>query len=437
MMNKAPFLKKNMCFSIAFRAMQGGIRLVLISKFYFSRVLGRPVYQSKEKNILGRIADLYVDTTSKRPKVVAIKLRGGATLDSSDVTILKDGSKYNFFCNELRGKDIQSGDSYLSLAETMLDKQIIDLDGRKVVRVNDLRLAVTSTGVFLVAVDVGIEGLLRRLDIALPLKKLVRIFHKSLPSKMILWDDVQTVESGQNGLKLAAQAKKIEILHPSDVADIIEDLDKDSQMSMFSALDEEKAADVLEEMEPDVQVKVLDNLSITKAADVLEKMPADEVADIFGVLDEDVVTNLLDEMNKEASDEVQELMEYPENTVGSLMATDFVCVTEAMTVAACFAKLRQEKPEMDTVFFLYVVDAANRLIGTVSLRDLAVADPATGIREIMETDFHWIYDDDSLSEMIEIISKYNLPAVAVLDHDREMSGIVIASDVLYYLLHKH
>lgn len=417
--------------------MQGGIRLVLISKFYFSRVLGRPVYQSKEKNILGRIADLYVDTTFKRPKVVAIKLRGGATLDSSDVTILKDGSKYNFFCNELRGKDIRGGDSYLSLAETMLDKQIIDLDGRKVVRVNDLRLAVTSTGVFLIAVDVGTEGLLRRLDIALPLKKLVRIFHKSLPSKLILWDDVQTVESGQNGLKLAAQAKKIAILHPSDVADIIEDLDKDSQMSMFSALDEEKAADVLEEMEPDVQVKVLDNLSITKAADVLEKMPADEVADIFGVLDEDVVTNLLEEMNKEASDEVQELMEYPENTVGSLMATDFVCVTEAMTVAACFEKLRQEKPEMDTVFFLYVVDAANRLIGTVSLRDLAVANPQTEIRAIMETDFHWIYDDDSLSEMIEIISKYNLPAVAVLDHGREMSGIVIASDVLYYLLHKH
>ncbi|MFT8391152.1 MAG: CBS domain-containing protein [Sporolactobacillus sp.] len=411
--------------------------MILTSKFYFSRILGRPVYQSEEKNSLGRIADLYVDTTLKRPKVVAIKLRGGATLDSSDVTVAKDGSKYNFFCKKLRGKEIQNNTSYLSLAESMLDKQIIDLDGRKVVRVNDLRLAVTSTGVFLVAVDVGLEGLLRGLDMSIPLKRFVRLFHRNLPGKLILWDDVQTVESGQNGLKLAAQVKKISILHPSDVADIIEDLDKDSQMSMFTALDEEKAADVLEEMEPDAQVKGLDSLSITKAADVLEKMPADEVADIFAVLDEDVVSNLLDEMNKEASDEVQELMEYPDDTVGSLMATDFVCVAQSMTVADCFRQLRQEQPELDTVFFLYVVDDMNRLIGTVSLRDLSVANPDEYIHDIMEEDYHWIYDDDSLSEMIDIISKYNLPAVAVIDHHHEMLGTVIASDVLYYLLHKH
>lgn len=409
----------------------------MTSKFYFSRIIGRPVYQSKENHRLGRIADLYVDTNYKRPMVVAIKLRGGVTLDSSTMEIQKDGSKYNFFCNSLRGKEIRDKKNYFSLVETMLDKQIIDLDGRKVVRVNDLRFAVVATGVFLIAVDIGLEGLLRRLDMAKPLKKLLRLFHRNLPGKLILWDDVQTVGAGENGLKLAAQAKKISMLHPSDVADIIEDLDKDTQMSMFTALDEEKAADVLEEMEPESQVKLIDSLSITKAADVLEKMPADEVADIFGVLEKDVVGNLLNEMNKEASEEVRELMEYPDNTVGSLMSTDFVCVNDQMTVSDCFSLMRQEKPEMDTVFFLYVVSEANRLVGTVSLRDLAVSDPNLPVREIMDTDFITILDDDSVTELIDVISKYNLPAVAVLDSERELSGIVIASDVLHYLLHKH
>lgn len=409
----------------------------MTSKFYFSRIIGRPVFLSKDAHPLGRIADLYVDTSYKRPKVTAIKLRGGATLDSSTIDIQKDGSNYNFFCNNLHSKEVSNGENYLSLMEKMLDKQIIDLDGRKVVRVNDLRFAVVATGTYLIAVDVGLEGLFRRLAIAKPLKKILHLFHKNLPGRLILWDDVQTVEPGEKGLKLAAQAKKIELLHPSDVADIIEDLDKDTQMSMFTALDEEKAADVLEEMEPESQIKLIDSLSITKAADVLEKMPSDEVADIFGVLDKDIVEDLLSEMNKETSEEVQELMEYPENKVGSLMSMDFVCVNDQMSVQDCFALMRQEKPEMDTVFYLYIVNEAKRLVGTVSLRDLAVSAPSLPVHQIMDTDFHTVQDDDNLSDLIEVITKYNLPAVAVLDGEQELSGIVIASDVLYYLLHKH
>lgn len=409
----------------------------MISKFYFSRILGRPVYQSKVHHMLGRIADLYVDTDYKRPKVVAIKLRGGVTLDSTAIDIELSGSKYNFYCHNLRGKDVSGKENYFSLKETMLDKQIIDLDGRKVVRVNDLRFAVISEGLFLIAVDVGLEGLLRRLDVAKPMKNVLQLFHKNLPGQLILWDDVQTVESGENGLKLAAQAKKISMLHPSDVADIIEDLDKDKQMSMFTALDEEKAADVLEEMEPESQVTLIDNLSINKAANVLEKMPSDEVADIFGILDQDIVRNLLTVMNKETSEEVQELMEYPENTVGSLMSTDLVSIMAKMTVKDCLVKLRREKPELDTVYFLYVINSAHQLTGTVSLRDLAVSEPDVPIHDIMNTDFIVVRDDDTLPDLIQVISKYNLPAVAVVDKEDKLSGTVIVTDILYYLLHKH
>ncbi|MFT8889564.1 magnesium transporter [Ethanoligenens sp.] len=410
--------------------------MYLASKFYFSRILGRPVYIARENRMVGRIADLYVDTSFERPKIVALKLRGGVTLDISSIDIVKDGPQYAFFCNSLRDKDVTGSDKILSLVECMLDKQIVDLDGHKVVRVNDLRLAVVSTGIFLIAVDVGLEGLLRRLGVAKQLKALLKPFHKSLSSRLILWDDVQTVEAGQTGLKLGAQAKKIAMLHPSDVADIIEDLDKDTQTSMFAALDEEKAADVLEEMEPDVQAHMIDSLSITKAADVLEKMPADEVADIFDVLDERVVEELLTEMDKETSEEVRELMEYPENTVGSLMSTDFVSVNEDMTVTDAFKLLQEEKPEMDTVFYLYVVSESGRLTGTVSLRDLAVSDPATKLEDIMDEDYQTVHDDDKLGDLTDVISKYNLPAVAVVDDDRVLLGTVIVSDVLYQMLHR-
>ncbi|AVQ97399.1 magnesium transporter [Ethanoligenens harbinense] len=408
----------------------------MASKFYLSRILGRPVYMARENRVVGRISDLYVDTGFDRPKVVALKLRGGVTLDISSIDIVKDGPQYAFFCNSLRDKDVTGADKVLSLAETMLDKQIVDLDGHKVVRVNDLRLAVVSTGIFLIAVDVGLEGLLRRLGVAKQLKALLKPLHKSIPSRLILWDDVQTVEAGDNGLKLAAQAEKISMLHPSDVADIIEDLDKDTQASVFAALDEEKAADVLEEMEPEAQANMIDSLSIAKAADVLEKMPSDEVADILDVLDEHVVEELLTAMDKETSEEVRELMEYPENTVGSLMSTDFITVNEDMTVSDAFKLLQKEKPEMDTVFYLYVVSESGRLTGTVSLRDLAVADPADKLEDIMDEDYQTVHDDDILSDLTDVISKYNLPAVAVVDDDRVLLGTVIVSDVLYHMLHR-
>lgn len=409
--------------------------MYLVSKFYLSRIIGRPVYLSRENRVLGRIADLYVDTGFERPKVVAVKLRGGVTLDVSSIDIVKDGSQYAFFCNSLRDRDVTTSPRYRSLMETMQDKQIVDLDGHKVVRVNDPRLAVVSTGIFLIAVDVGLEGLLRRMGMAKQLKKLLKPFHVSIPSRLILWDDVQLLDAGQSGLKLAAQAKKIATLHPSDVADIIEDLDKDTQTNMFAALDEEKAADVLEEMEPDAQIKLIDSLSIAKAADVLEKMPSDEVADIFDVLDDKVVEELLSEMDKETSAEVRELMEYPENTVGSLMSTDFVTVDEDMTAEQALAKLRTERPEMDTVFYLYVVSESGRLNGTVSLRDLAVAAPATPLGEIMDEEFQTVRDEERLGELNEVLSKYSLPAVAVVDEDRVLLGTVIVSDVLYHLLH--
>jgi magnesium transporter len=405
----------------------------MVSNFYLSRIIGRKVYYTKDNSVIGRINDFVVDRSFSRPKVIAIKLRSGIILDSSAIDVVKEGSQYAFYCNEIRDIDLNK-DNLLYLAKNIQDKQIVDMDGRKVVRVNDVRLAVIAEGTFMIAVDVGLEGLLRRLGMAKPLKVLLKLFNKSIPSRLILWDDVEAVDVGNSGIKLSKETSKIASLHPSDIADIIEDLDKNSQACLFASLDEEKAADVLEEMEPEAQMHIIDSLSIEKAADVLEKMPSDEVADILDVLSDEVAEGILGEMDKETSDEIRELMEYPNNSIGSIMSADFVSFNSEMQVGEVLNILRETKPEMDEIFYLYVVNDYGRLIATVSLRDLVISDNATKIKDIMNTSFIYVFDDDRLDTIAEIVSKYNLLAVPVVDDQHIMQGIVVINDVVYSLM---
>ena len=409
--------------------------MVLVSNFYLSRIIGSRVFATRDNSPIGHVADLIADLTFHRPKVVAIRLRSGETLDISTIDIVKDGRQYAFYCNEVQPFTAKP-DNLIYLRRNIQDRQIVDMDGRKVVRVNDLRLAVVADGTYLIAVDVGLEGLLRRLGIARPISHLLRAFHHSLPSRLILWDDVQAVDAGTSGIQLSKESSRISTLHPSDIADIIEDLDTNSQSKVFNSLDEEKAADVLEEMEPETQVHILDGLTIAKAADVLEKMPSDEVADIMGVLDRDVAEQLFAEMDKDTSREVRELMEFPENTAGSMMSTDYTALTDDMSASAVLENLRREKPEMDTIFYCYVLDGKGRLIATVSLRDLLICDPNTPVRSIMNRDFLYAYDDDSVESLAGIFEKYSLLAVPVVNRQRVMEGIVVVSDIVYDLTHR-
>jgi Mg/Co/Ni transporter MgtE len=214
----------------------------------------------------------------------------------------------------------------------------------------------------------------------------------------------------------------------------MEDLDKHNQIKIFTSLDENKAADVLEELETDAQVQVLENLTISKAADVLEKMPADEVADILGEMEDDFAEEILKEMEHDASQEVRELMEYSDNAVGSIMSTDYISFNENMSVNDVLAELRRTKPEPDTIYSLYIVDDKERLTATVSLRDIVIAEPGTKIKEIMNENVLYVYDNDKIDSINEIISKYNLLALPVVDKDKTMLGMVIINDVVYNLL---
>jgi len=406
-----------------------------ISTLYLSRILGNPFY-SKTGEMLGRLQDLVVDADEIRPKVIAAKVRIGKDsrlIDFSAFEISKVSNRYILRCEELREMG-ELKENILFLFKSIVDKQIVDMYGRKVVRVNDLRLANLSSGTYLVAVDVGIEGLLRRLGVARTIKSLLKPLGKSIPSKLILWDEVATIGFSNLGLKLSKTDSKLYTLHPSDLADIIEDLDHKTQAAVFAALDEEKAADVMEELETDAQISILGSLTVEKAADLLEKMPADEAADILDELDDEEAEKLLREMEIETSEEVRELMEYPENTVGSFMSTDYFSFRENLTVNQTILSLRHLKPEANNIYYLYVVDEKERIVGTVSLRDLIVSEPDVQLEAIMNREVVLVHDSDKLDSMVEIVSKYNLLAIPVVDNDMKMLGMVIIDDLVHNLL---
>ncbi|MEL4105249.1 CBS domain-containing protein [Oscillospiraceae bacterium WX1] len=403
--------------------------------FYLSRVLGKKVRTGNDA-VIGTLADIAVDVSSAVPQVVLLVIRSGGRemlVDSATFTVTEERGQFVFRCRELVTlPDLP--ENTLLLKKYVLDRQLVDINGRKLVRVNDLRLAVMSSGTFLVAVDVGFEGLMRRLGVAKPLKTILRLFNASMPGKLVLWDAVETVDIGHAGIKLSKAYSKLETLHVSDLADILEDMDIKMQTEVFSSLDDEKAADVLEELEMEAQITVLESLPVEKAADLLEMMPADEVADILEEMGEEKAEELLSEMESEASEEVRELMEYEDYEVGSVMTTDFIAYKVSMTVGEVIGELRRLKPEPSSIYYLYIVDESEKLTATVSLRDLVVSEAETIIDEIMNTKMIFVRDTDDIESIGEIISKYNLLAVPVVDKDMVLLGMVVIDDIVYNLL---
>jgi CBS domain-containing protein/sporulation protein YlmC with PRC-barrel domain len=414
--------------------------------FYFSQFAGSRFF-NPEGEALGKISDFLIDVLAwsveshepQRPRVIAIRVKCGKdfrTFEFQSFEIRKYKGKLRLICRDLKELNTDSIQNCLWLKENILDKQIVDLEGRKLVRVNDIRMVMIPSGTYALAVDVGIEGLLRRLGALGPINRFVESFGLSLPTRMILWDDIEAVDFSNSSIKLSKTSSKLHTLHPSDLADIIEDLDKASRTYVFSTLDEEKAADVLEELEPEVQAHIIESLPKEKVADVLEKMPADEVADIMDELGVRKVEELLNEMEDQSSKEVRELLEYPDKVVGSIMTTDYMTFSADLTVEETFAALRKEKPEPSYIYSIFVVDKKDRFISSISLGELAISDPALTLGQVMKRDPVSVYDDDDIDSLAEIVSKYNLLAVPVINRSQELEGVVVIEDIVEDLLDK-
>jgi len=409
-----------------------------ISTFYLSRVENAKVI-TPEGNRIGRLKDLAIDITLPKPMIVAILVKtkqGTQLLDYSHFSIDKSKRQYVLVSARNVPSEIPS-ENLVFLKENVLDRQIIDINGKKIYRVNDIRMATLTVGTIAVAVDVGLEGLLRRLSVAKPLSVVLNLFKASIPAKFILWDDIGAIDFSSTtytGIKLTKAYEKLSRLNPSDLADIIEDLDQNAQMAIFTSMDDERAADVLEELESDAQVSVIRNMSTEDAADILEIMPADEVADILDELEDDKAEELLQEMEINASNEVRELMEYEDGTVGTIMTTDYISFSEYWTVDQTLKELRRLKPEASWIYSMFILDDQFRLTAMISMRDLVVSEPETMLKDIMKTEVISVCDDDRINSMSEIITKYNLLCVPVVDSEKHMMGVVVIEDVVHDLM---
>lgn len=414
--------------------------------FYLRQILGKN-YFAEDGTPLGKIMDFLIDQTvlpgkesePMRPRIVAIKVKRGNEMRILDFTafeIKKIRRNFRITCLELHDISVDFFFNALWLSENILDHQIVDINGRKLERVHDVRMVMIPAGTYVLAVDVGWEGLFRKWYSGRFLMNLLAHFHLNVPSRFILWDDIETVEYSNNSSHQIQTKSKLKALHPSDLADIIEELDKHTRTYLFASLDEEQAADVLEELEPHAQIHIVESLPVEKVADLLEKMPADEVADLLDALREEKAEKLLDEMEKESSEEVRELLEYSDDLVGSLMTTDFHTFQEDATVEETLGLIRFRKPEPAHIYAVIIVDKHNKFLSSISISELVIAEPDQRLREIMKKHPVCVNDDDKVDSLAELVSRYNLLAVPVLDKNREVAGVVVVEDIVEDLLNR-
>ncbi len=402
---------------------------------YLSQAIGRPVLDRQGER-LGKVADLIVALGDRYPPVTGLVMSTGRRrifLPWSDVASF-DEQGARLRTTRLDIDRFQQRPNELLLFLDLQDKQIVDIDGRKVVRVNDLRLDHIEGRLHLVAVDVGAAGILRRLGIEGPFRTIARNMRLDVPERYIDWEDVDPVESSIASIRLRVPHQGLRELHPADLASIIDELAPRDRAGILASLDDEAAADAIEEMEPDTQVEVMEDLSPERAADILEEMSPDDAADLVADLSEAARRQILPLMERDEADEVRQLLGYPEDSAGGIMTTEFIAIPEHLTAAQTIERLRELEPNAETIYYIYVVGEDGRLSGVLSLRDLIVARPEARVTDFMQREPVAVGLLTDHEEVAQVVARYNLLAVPVVDDEGRMAGIVTVDDAIDMVL---
>ncbi|MHC1785122.1 MAG: magnesium transporter [Anaerolineaceae bacterium] len=399
---------------------------------FVSEIIGKPVNDIDGVNI-GTVKDIIATTEKIQvPKIVALKVKTAKDIIDiriADVAALIAKSiPLNIKIDEILAYEPTEHDLLLNL--NVLDKQIIDTNGVRVVRVNDLELTRLKGDYYVSNVDVGGAGMLRRLGLGALARKTVRPQAQTKPGGFISWEDVELLSS-EEPLRLKVPNEKLAEMHPADLAEILSDLNRNEGSKLLESLDDETMADALEEVEPDFQASLVEQMDNERVADVLEEMSPDEAADLLAELSEERKSALLNLMEKDEADDVRRLLAYPDDSAGGIMTTEFIAVPKAHSAGKVINLLREmPEDETETMFDIYVVDDNNHLCGVFSLRQLVLAKPATPVTDFMEDRVVVLDPLDDQDRAAQLISKYNLHAIPVVDRDNVILGIVTADDAL-------
>lgn len=395
---------------------------------YLSMYLDRPVLDSASRPV-GKVLDLVARLDGEFPLVVGLRVRTGfrarLDVDWTDVrafetsqVILARGA------DELRPFDLGSRD--VLLARNVMDKQIVDLEGRRLIRVQDIQLSRTGTRLRVIGVDVSTSALLRRLRLRRVADRVARRY----PPDSVPWSDVDLGSWKDPNVRLRVSRSGLRRLHPADLAEIAAELPADEGVELLETLEEEVAADTLEEMSPEDAVRMLEALGPERAARMLERMSPDDAADLIQDLDREEAEAMLAQMAPEEAIEIRALLAYEEESAGGLMTTEFFTVDPGVACQAAIQALRRRQPDEEHAYHVYVMDEGGHLVGEVSLYELVVADPDALVGTVMHDEPISVKVDEGEDEVVEAIMKYNLLAVPVVDEGNHLLGIVTVDDVI-------
>jgi CBS domain-containing protein len=426
------------------------------SLLFFTELVGLPVLDVRGRRI-GRVRDAALVPLVHPARIDRFLVSGGwvwLTVRYDQIaSISLDGIRLS----EEMLTPYHSDEYMLRIGRDLLDQQIIDVNGRKVVRVNDVTFEIhhqngngnghgngheSAAGagrnsLYILEVDVGIRSIFRRLvEGALP-PRLVRKLQRPIPPNSIRWEFCNIIEPDpQRRLRLNISHEKLEKIHPADLADIVEELSRAERGAIFESIDSEVAAEALSEVDPKMQASILESMEPEKAADIVEEMSPDEAADVLKGLEESASEEILEEMEVAPESEVRELLEFKANTAGGMMNTEYVSLHEGATVADAMMALKGNEDQLENLNVLFLMDSEGRLAGTVPLARLFVALGGTPLMQLASETLISATVTDKQDEVTELFDKYNLLALPVVDEDRRMAGVITADDIISVLRQK-
>lgn len=402
--------------------------------FYFSTIINAPV-EDKNDELVGKLKDIAIELAKGRkfPSIVGfLACNGGRNkeiyIGADKVAAWShDGLVLNVLAAE--AESARPADGLLFLGKGVVDRQIVDLSGIRVVRVNDLQFGPVRGQMCLLAIDVSITGLLRRLGLKMPAGRLFK-------PRLLEWGGVHLI-----GDKLQLETGRDELvkLHPADIANLVEGMNVKQGSLLLRSLDQATAAKVMEEVSPHIKKLLVRNLGAERTSAILEKMSMDELVDLIQLLPRMESQEIIEKLPAQKDvNRVKKILEYDENTAGGLMTTEFISAHLDTPVSEVFEKIRRDSHQHRSIHFVYVTDDNKKYLGVASLRRLIIARSEQKIKEVMKHTRRTpvVNVKQSLVEVANVMTKYNLLSVAVVDNNRKLLGIVTVDDIMRHLVPK-
>jgi len=403
---------------------------------YMSQIIDLPVVDFGSNEKIGYVCDIIATLREMYPKVNALIVKkrfGGKKLYIPWGNVKKIIEDKVIFANTPSGnfEEILSlPENEILLKDMFWDKQIVDISGAKVVRVNDLHLLREELNIWVVHIDIGFKGLIRRLGCSNIIERFLQwLFSYQLKDRLIGWKYVQPVAANSNNnLSLKIPQAKLLELHPADLADILADLGTDERVIILGTLSPTAAAETLIELPMKVRTLVAESFKPPQIVSILNEMPIDEVVDLLAHLPKKRVNGIFNLMSPEKVNQISVLLQHSEHVAGSLMNTEFISAKPAMLAGQVIEKIKSELKKKESIYYVYVLDDSNTLIGLVSLRQLLIAPPEKPVIEFMRKRVVRVKVDSDVKSVAGQFSKYNFTVIPVVDKQNKMLGIITMKD---------